>query len=95
MPIGRPTAAPNPNGASARQQIARRSDHVISAWPPRLHTIMICTASTGSSLRWNSMAPQIAEKAKPAMLETRAATKAAAIAASEADAPCRCDTTSA
>ena len=63
--------------------MCRRSDHTISAWPPMLQIIMISTTRTGSSSRWNSMAPQIAEKAKPAMLELSAATKMAAIAHSE------------
>ena len=63
--------------------MSRRSDHTISAWPVTLQIIMISTTCTGSSSRWNSMAPQIAEKAKPAMLDERATTNTAAIAHGE------------
>jgi len=63
--------------------MSRRSDHTISAWPAMLQIIMISTTCTGSSSRWNSMAPQIAEKAKPATLDVSAAMKTAAIAHAE------------
>ena len=58
--------------------MSRRMPHTINDWPAMLQTIMICTPRTGSSTRCSSMAPQIAEKANPATLETTAAEKMAA-----------------
>jgi hypothetical protein len=77
MPSGRPITAPTRKIDRVRHSISRRSAHTISAWPQALQIIMICTARTGSSIRWNSMAPQIAEKAKPATLEISAAANTA------------------
>ena len=42
-----------------------------------LQMIMTMTIRTGSSSRWNSIAPASAEKAKPATLDTREAVKIA------------------
>ena len=43
-----------------------------------LQIIMVCTAATASSIRWNRMAPQMAENAKPATLDITAAVNTAA-----------------
>lgn len=70
MPAGRPNAPPIRKGASSRQRIARLGEQAIAVWLAILQTIMIWTIYMGSPARWNSMAPQTAEKANPAMLET-------------------------
>jgi hypothetical protein len=44
-----------------------------------LQTIMISTMCTGRPRRWNNIAPQMAENAKPATLDTDAAAKMASI----------------
>ena len=59
----------------------RRIAQVIVAWLAMLQVIMICTTRTGSSAKWNNIAPQIAENANPAMLDARAPTPIAAITA--------------
>ena len=51
----------------------------MKACPAALQIIMICTARTGSSTTCRSSAPQIAEKANPATLDTRAETKTASM----------------
>ncbi len=53
----------------------------MAAWLAMLQVIMIDTIRTGSSIRWNSMAPASAEKANPAIPDTSDATKTAAITA--------------
>src|SRR5947209_9715568 len=46
-----------------------------------LHRIMICTMRTWSSQRWNRIPPQMAENAKPGMLEVSEANKTVSMTA--------------
>jgi len=56
----------------------RRNSQVMAAWFAMLQAIMIDTMRTGSSCRWNRIAPAMAENAKPVMLDTSDATIIAA-----------------
>jgi hypothetical protein len=90
------TTPPARKGSSARQSIARRTAQALKDWMAMLLMSSTVTTRTGSSrIRGSSIAAQIGEKVKPAMLDAVAAARTASSATTLAPAANRSNAPSA